>query len=122
MTLKTYKEPRWLKLRAKVLRRDNYMDQYLFRYGKFRQAELVHHIFPVEAFPGYQFEEWNLISITKRTHDALHDTDGSLSKKGVELLVRTARRNKIPIPYQYINQEKKRTRNSYIAERGINDI
>ena len=32
------------------------MDQYLFRYGKFKQAELVHHIFPVEAFPEYQVE------------------------------------------------------------------
>ena len=98
------------------------MDAYLSRYGVLKQAEMVHHIFPVDAFPEYQYELWNLISVTKYTHNQLHDKETDLlSKKGIDLLVSTARKNKIPIPYGYINQKKKKTHALFMNGRGIYD-
>lgn len=120
MTLKTYKEKPWVRLRAKILRRDHYLDQVEKRYGRMKNAELVHHIFPVEDFPEYAMKEWNLISISKKTHNRLHDIDGSLSKEGKELLERTARRNKIPVPEGYLKKTFKRNR-MYYNERGIDE-
>ena len=113
-TIQTYKEPKWLKLRSSVLRRDQYKDQYLARYGKNKQAECVHHIFPVQDFPQYQYEMWNLISVTKSTHQSFHvrDTD-KLSKRGIELLVYTASRNNIDVPEWYIKEPPKVTRRYY---------
>ena len=106
--IRTYKEPRWVKLRERVLKRDKYIDQYLYRYGKVKQAELVHHIFPVNDFPEYQYEEWNLISITKKTHEKFHIKETQLlSKTGLELLIRTAKRNNIEVPNWYIYKQKK---------------
>lgn len=97
-----YKSKRWTQLRDSVLRRDGYMCQVSKRYGKFVPAEIVHHIFPRDEFPEYQFEPWNLISITKSVHDTLHDrTNNDLSPAGVDLLRRTARRQKMDVPLRY---------------------
>lgn len=99
MELKT---ARWKKLREKILRRDNYMDQVLARYGKHVQADTVHHIFPRDEFPEFMWEPWNLISLSTATHNELHDrVTNALTNKGVDLLKRTARRNGIPIPLRY---------------------
>lgn len=115
--IKTYTEPRWRRLREQVLRRDRYTDQILIRYGKIKNAEMVHHIFPKDEFPEYQYEPWNLISITKATHNLLHDraTD-ELTEKGVELLKRTAKENGIPIPEKFYETRKRKNpkRDSYI--------
>lgn len=106
--LKTYKEPRWVALRKKILARDKYIDQYLKRYGKFKTAEIVHHIFPVKDFPEYQFCEWNLISIARSTHNRFHDQNtDELTDEGKELLRRTAIKNNIDIP-NWIFREKKK--------------
>lgn len=105
--IKTYKEPKWVRLRETALRRDKYTDQYLKRYGKNRQAEVVHHIFPVADFPEYQYELWNLISVTKSTHNSFHIRNSDdLSKKGKELLVYTATKNNIRIPYEYLDMKR----------------
>lgn len=94
-----YQSKRWQKKRAKILRRDKYICQLSKRYGKIRQANTVHHIFPVEYFPEYQWEEWNMISICNEEHNALHDREThKLTKKGMELLMRTARAQGIAPP------------------------
>ena len=99
MKIETYKEPRWVELRKKVLVRDKYIDHYLKRYGKLKNADIVHHIFPVKGFPEYQYCEWNLISVSRATHNLFHDRDtDELTDIGKELLIRTARRNNIDIP------------------------
>lgn len=87
-----YTQTKWIKLRARVLRRDGYMCQLSKRYGKRKQAEVVHHIFPREEYPQYQWESWNLISLTREQHNRLHDriTD-ELTGEGLALLQRTAR-------------------------------
>ena len=89
---------RWERLRGYVLARDNYLDQVLRRYGKNVGADTVHHIFPREYFPEYAFEDWNLISVSRATHNALHDREThKLTVKGWDLLTRTARKNGIEI-------------------------
>lgn len=109
LKIETYKERRWLYVRKRILQRDKYLDQYLKRYGKMKNADLVHHIFPVDDFPEYQWEDWNLISLSRETHNQMHDrTTDKLTPKGQELLVRTAIKNNIEIPYWYLEVEEKK--------------
>lgn len=106
----TYKEPKWLKLRETALRRDKYIDQYLKRYGKIKQAEIVHHIFPVNDFPEYKYCLWNLISVSRATHNLFHNRDtDELTEIGKQLLIRTARKNNIDIPMRiYLRGENEK--------------
>ena len=105
--IETYKERRWIEKRKHILNRDKYLDKYLFGYGKFRNADIVHHIFPKNDFPQYEWEDWNLISVSKETHNSFHDRNtDKLTPKGEELLIRTARRNGIDIPYWYLQHKK----------------
>ena len=96
------KTARWRRLRAAILRRDGYQCQLSKRYGKHIEAEMVHHIFPRDSFPEYAWEPWNLISLSQEAHNTLHDRlSGELTAAGVELLIRTARKEGIPIPLRY---------------------
>lgn len=93
-----YKTYKWKVKREKILRRDMYMCQLSKRYGKARQADTVHHIFPVEYFPEYAWCDWNLISLSNAEHNACHIRDThELSPKGLELLKRTALKQGIDI-------------------------
>lgn len=52
---------------------------------------MVHHIFPREWFPEWQWEPWNLISLSLTSHNELHDRNsGRLTGKGLQLLRLTA--------------------------------
>ena len=93
-----YQGRRWKNKRAKILRHAKYKDQELARYGKTAEATVVHHIFPAEDYPQYAWEDWNLVSVSQTTHNALHDRNtGALTKRGVELLERTARKKGIDL-------------------------
>ena len=70
-----YKSKRWQTKRAKILRRDKYLCQESLRYGKRVDATTVHHILPAEFFPEYQWEDWNLISLSAEAHNKMHDRD-----------------------------------------------
>lgn len=113
--IKSYHEPRWERLRKSALRRDKYMDQYLLRYGKMKNAEIVHHIFPVKEFPEYQYEIWNLISVTRSTHNLFHDrvTD-ELTEQGQEVLRRLCRKRNMEVPYKYRANKKKTKKIKYL--------
>ena len=93
-----YYTAKWKRLRASILRRDGYQCQLSKRYGKTVPAEVVHHIFPREQYPQYQWAPWNLISISKEEHNSLHDrvTD-KLTEKGMELLKRTAEKQRLGV-------------------------
>lgn len=92
-----YEGKRWRHLREVVLRRDGYQDQVQKRKGRSVQAELVHHIYPVAEYPEYQWQTWNLISVSKNTHNQLHNRDtGDLTYEGLLLMQRTARKQGIP--------------------------
>ena len=97
-----YKTARWKRLRSVVLTRDGYLCQISRRYGKHIQADTVHHIFPREDFPEYQWQAWNLISLAGDVHNRLHDrVTNALTDEGVELLRRTAKRKGIEVPSRY---------------------
>ena len=97
-----YKSTRWIKMRNAVLSRDKYMCSECWRYGRRAEAEAVHHIFPREEFPEYEWCRWNLTALCKKCHDAMHDrTTNALTDRGVELLKRTAKRQEMMIPLRY---------------------
>ena len=87
-----YTSKRWIRLREKILKRDNYQCQYSKRYGRRVQANIVHHIFPVETYPQYQWCEWNLISLSAEAHNKMHDRDThELTDEGIKLQNRIKR-------------------------------
>lgn len=97
-----YRTKRWEQKRELILKRDGYRCQINARLGKNIQANTVHHIFPLNEFPEYAWDSWNLISVSNEAHEGLHDrANGSLNQSGIELLRRTARKNNIPIPLRY---------------------
>lgn len=71
---------------ARAMRRDDYMCQLSKRYGKRVPAEVVHHIYPVDEYPEYAYCLWNLISLTRKQHNRLHDRNtGALTAEGIAL-------------------------------------
>lgn len=98
---------RWRRKRESILKRDGYLCQAARRYGQMIPATTVHHIFPLEEFPEYSFEDWNLVSLSASAHNELHDrSTDALTPKGQDLLRRTARKNGIPIPAKYRGGER----------------
>lgn len=88
-----YTSKRWIRLRQKILKRDNYMCQYSKRYGRMIQADTVHHILPAERYPEYEWCEWNLISLSKEAHNIMHDRDShELTDEGLKLQERLKRK------------------------------
>ena len=74
-----YQSGIWKRKRAMILRRDGYMCQLSKRYGKRVEAEVVHHIFPLEAYPEY--------ALSKAAHNKLHDRiTNELTDEGKKLL------------------------------------
>lgn len=97
-----YRSGKWRRLREAVLRRDGYRCQESARYGKRAEASAVHHIFPRDEFPEYQWEPWNLVSLAGDVHDQMHDrATGALTDRGAELLRRTARKQGMDVPGRY---------------------
>lgn len=93
-----YKSKRWQRMRKAILQRDFYLCQESKRFGKMVQANTVHHIFPMEDYPQYRWESWNLISLSADVHNEMHDrVTRELTDKGRELMERTARKRGIQI-------------------------
>lgn len=93
-----YKSRRWRRIRESVLRRDGYQCQISLRYGKHVEADTVHHIFPADQFPEYQWEPWNLISLAASVHNRMHVRDSQeLTDEGRQLMERTARRRNMKL-------------------------
>lgn len=89
-----YGSVRWKAKRNHILRRDKYKDKIEARYGRAVEATIVHHIYPSDEYPQYAWEDWNLVSVSPSTHQKLHNRDGSLSEKGIELMKRTIPKEK----------------------------
>lgn len=68
-----YTSRRWRKLRESILRRDKGKCREAARYGITEEANTVHHIWPAEDFPEYAWKPWNLISLSSKAHDAMHE-------------------------------------------------
>jgi len=84
-----YNSKRWRKKSKLILKLDIY-DQIEKRYGRYVLAEIVHHIYPADKYPEYAFCAWNLVSVTRKTHNRLHKRDSNdLSDEGKKLMNRT---------------------------------
>lgn len=94
-----YSDKRWLQKRKHILNRDKNLDQYMLRQGVRVAATVVHHILPAEDYPEYRYCDWNLISISERTHkQIMHEKyTGKLAKAGRALMLETAARNGIKL-------------------------
>lgn len=88
-----YRSTKWEHLRAAVLRRDQYKCRECLRYGRHKQAEMVHHAVPRGDFPELQWEPWNLVSLCNACHDRMHlRQNDTLSPDGIDLAMRTLRK------------------------------
>lgn len=91
-----YHNPKWLSLKQSVLAENKYMCQVCKQKNKMIPAEQVHHIFPIENYPEYKLQRWNLIPLCLPCHNAMHNRfTGELSKNGELLQRQTAYNNGI---------------------------
>ena len=56
---------KWKKIRAKVLRRDEYLCRECKRYGKTTLANTVHHIKPASKYPELRFNINTYIAVAQ---------------------------------------------------------
>ena len=68
-----------------MLRRDGFKCRESARYKAIPdEATTVHHVWPAEDFPERAWCEWNLIAVSQKAHDSLHDRrSGKLTEKGL---------------------------------------
>lgn len=71
-----YTSYRWIKLAEKAKRRDKYLCQRCLRYGRKREAKMVHHIEPVEVKPERAYDLTNLQSLCEACHNVAHPEKG----------------------------------------------
>ena len=67
----------WERLRAQVLRMDNYECRLCKAKGKYRRADIVHHVKHLKDRPELALSIWDgeerqLISVCRRCHEDLH--------------------------------------------------
>lgn len=82
---------RWKRKSLQIRRVDKYMDMVALRFWNKRiEGTMVHHIYPADEYPEYAFCDWNLITVSRRTHEMLEDRrSGTLTALGMELQRRT---------------------------------
>lgn len=85
-----YQSAKWKKKRLHILRRDGYLCQIAKRYGKTEEAKVVHHIYPADEYPQWQWADWNLISVSQTAHNQLENRKtGELTELGMRLQRKT---------------------------------
>lgn len=66
--------------------RDGFLCQESRRYGKNIDADVVHHIFPAKEYPELFYDPNNLISLSNKAHNQMHDRlTNELTDKGKDL-------------------------------------
>lgn len=79
-----YTSDAWKSKRAAILRRDKYKCQRCIRYGKNREATVVHHIKHYDEYPELALENTNLISLCGNCHNKMHPEKAKKSNKSRE--------------------------------------
>lgn len=77
-----YNDPKWIRKRKTILRRDGYMCRECQRYGRHREAKEVHHIKHVDEFPEMAFVDSNLISLCHACHNKMHPEKARAMRHG----------------------------------------
>lgn len=79
-----YEDPKWLRKRGNILRRDDYLCRQCKRYGKTTPAKTVHHIYPYGEYPQYRLTDINLLSLCNECHNGMHDRNNdTMTDKGI---------------------------------------
>ena len=81
MSNKFYESDIWKAKRESILNRDKYKCQICKRYGKSREAKVVHHIKHLEEYPELALESSNLISVCCDCHNKLHPEKSKKANK-----------------------------------------
>lgn len=85
-----YKQPKWIRKRLHILRLDGYKCQIAKWFGRTEEATIVHHIYPLKEYPEYGLCDWNLISVSPKSHNKLENrSTGELTKLGLWLKDKT---------------------------------
>lgn len=92
-----YDSRNWMMVREKRMRKDNYECQLSKRFKPIPDlAQCVHHILPREVFPEYELKMWNLISLSNKWHNKMHDRNtGNLTEIGMQLVYIVCRERKL---------------------------
>lgn len=81
-----YQSYKWQKKSKHILKLDRGQDRVAALFGKNLEATIVHHIYPAKEYPEYAWSDWNLISVSVRTHNKLENRKtGELSELGLWL-------------------------------------
>lgn len=67
-----YESARWKQTRESILRRDGYQCQECRRYGRMREAAVVHHIKHADEHPELAYTPDNLVSLCDACHNKAH--------------------------------------------------
>ena len=85
-----YSSNKWKKKRKHILKLDGYKCQIDRMYGRTTEAAVVHHIYPADEYPEYEWCDWNLISVSLENHNRLENRKtGELTTLGEMLMART---------------------------------
>lgn len=76
-----YNGRKWKRKQQAIMRRDGYMCQNCKRYGRKREAKVVHHIKHVDEYPELAYEDSNLVSLCVGCHDKAHPEKGRRALK-----------------------------------------
>lgn len=76
-----YNSTKWERMRAFVLRRDQYACVICRRYGRLTEAKTVHHIKHLEDNWELRLDPNNLISVCSKCHNKLHPEKGGKAWK-----------------------------------------
>lgn len=81
-----YHGGKWKRKRKHILRLDGHKCQVARMYGRTEEAKIVHHIYPADEYPEWEWEDWNLISVSAATHNRLENRQtGELTEEGKRL-------------------------------------
>lgn len=85
-----YYGSKWKKKRNSILRKDKYKCQIAKWFGRSEEANTVHHIYPAKDYPEYAWCDWNLISVSNKSHNKLENRKtGELTSLGKWLMQKT---------------------------------
>lgn len=76
MTKPFYNSKRWKNKRLYILSRDGYLCQECKKYGRDREANIVHHIKEMDEFPELKLKNDNLVSVCAACHNKIHPEKG----------------------------------------------
>ena len=69
-----YSSAMWKKIAKAARQRAQYLDEYELAYrGRLTAGTIVHHIFTVKERPDMMLSLDNLIVVSRKTHDMIHD-------------------------------------------------